>query len=363
MKGQSRTSQNSLPKYTITKNYHKKRSTQQKPLPVCCQQENRVWSPVKQSVAAFAPATVANLGPGFDWLGVSVDGPGDTVIAEILEGRPGEVVIKDIIGDDGVLSKEPVKNCTGIGAIETMKLMGGKFECGVSLTLDKGLQLGSGTGSSAASAAAGAWAVNALFGCPLTQRELIYAGLVSEATVSGYHADNIAPALLGGFTLIRSNDPLDVQQLKWPEGLDLYFVMVNPKFQAPTAKMRAVLPKEVPMSKVVHNCAWGASLVVAICTGDIPLLGKALDSDSIIEPARSDLIPGFKAVKQAAKDAGAFGCTISGAGPTSVAIVDNLEVAEKVSAAMQQIFQQIGGLEIASHRIGLLDTKGSRTIS
>ena len=125
------------------------------------------------------------------------------VVARVLPDRPGEVVIEGIEGDGGRLSLEAPKNCVGIAAIETLRLLGGAPSCGVGLRLQKGLPLGSGMGSIAASAAAAAWAVNSLFGCPLEKDQLIYAGLASEAAVSGYHADNIAPALMGGFILIR----------------------------------------------------------------------------------------------------------------------------------------------------------------
>lgn len=199
--------------------------------------------PCYQTVTAFAPATVANLGPGFDWIGCAVkvcalfpprprcryapgadprrlegtiptapahsyanvcQGQGDTVRATVLEGQPGKVVINSITGDNGKLTLEPEQNCVGIAALETLKLFpGGLPSCGVALELDKGLPLGSGMGSSAASAAAACWAVNKLFGEPVKKEKLVLAGLQSEAFVSGYHADNIAPALLGGFILVR----------------------------------------------------------------------------------------------------------------------------------------------------------------
>lgn len=183
--------------------------------------------PVRDSAVAFAPATVANLGPGFDWMGCAVQvcagssnfpknhidvsmhslglqGQGDTVEARVLPGEPGKVVIEDIVGDGGRLKKEPEENCCGVAAIETLAMMpGGLPACGVALRLHKGLPLGSGAGSSAASAAAACWAVNNLFGNVLSKEELVYAGLKSEAMCSGNHADNIAPALMGGFVLIR----------------------------------------------------------------------------------------------------------------------------------------------------------------
>ena len=317
--------------------------------------------PVQNEVSAFAPATVANLGPGFDWMGCAVDGQGDIVTATVLPDRPGEVIIESIEGDGGRLTLEPSKNCIGIAAIETLKLLAGAPSCGVTLRLKKGLPLGSGMGSSAASAAAAAAAVNALFGSPLSKETLVLAGLASEAAVSGYHADNIAPALLGGFILVRSLEPLDLKRL--PFDGDLWFVLVNPKFEAPTAEMRAVLPKLVPMKSLVNNCAMGASLVAGILTADAELIGKSLDSDVIIEPVRGPLIPGFAAVKAAAKAAGAYGCTISGAGPTAVAIVRDRECGAVVQQAMIDAFKSAGGLEVNSAAILKLDNVGARVVS
>lgn len=280
--------------------------------------------------------------------------------ATALHGRPGEVVIESIEGDGGRLTLDPSKNCVGIAAIETLKILGGSPSCGVGLKLRKGLPLGSGMGSSAASAAAAAQAVNALFGAPLPKETLILPGLASEATVSGYHADNIAPAILGGFVLVRSCKPLDLQRL--PFASNLWFVLVNPRFEAPTAEMRAVLPKQVPMSSLVNNCAMGASLVCGILTGDAALIGKSLDSDVIIEPVRGPLIPGFMAVKEAAREAGAFGCTISGAGPTAVAVVADPDVGERVKEAMVRAFNRSGHLEVNSAAIVKLDNEGARVV-
>lgn len=294
-------------------------------------------------------------------MGCAVEGEGDVVTARVDSQLPaGQVVIEDITGDDGRLPRIAERNCVGIAAIETIKLLG-DIDCGVSLTLNKGLPLGSGMGSSAASAAAGAIAVNALFGSPLTKEELILPGLTSEATVSGYHADNIAPALLGGFILVRSVKPLDIQQLLFAKG-DLFFVLVNPKFEAPTAQMRAVLPQVVPMAAAINNCAMGASLIAGIMSGDAALVGKALDSDVIVEPVRGPLVPGFAAVKAAAKAAGAFGCTISGAGPTCVAVVDNQQLGQKVAAAMVHAFENDGKLEVNSVNVARLDQQGARVL-
>lgn len=289
-----------------------------------------------------------------------LQGEGDIVTARALPDAPGQVIIESIEGDNGRLSLEASKNCVGIAAIETLRLMGGAPSCGIGLSLKKGLPLGSGMGSSAASAAAGAAAVNALFGAPLTKEKLVEAGLESEAVVSGRHADNIAPAILGGFVLIRGCDPLDLQAL--PFNGDLWFVLVNPKFEAPTAEMRAVLPKQVPMKSAIHNCSMGGSLVASILTGDVAGLGRALDSDCIVEPVRGPLIPGFMAVKEAARNAGAFGCTISGAGPTAVAIVSDKDLGHKVKEAMIAAFNKQGGLAVNSADVVRLDNLGARRI-
>ncbi|KAK9124877.1 hypothetical protein Scep_013723 [Stephania cephalantha] len=233
---------------------------------------------------------------------------------------------------------------------------------GLSLSLHKGLPLGSGLGSSAASAAAAAVAVNALFGDRLSASELILAGLDSEAKVSGYHADNIAPAIMGGFVLIRSYDPLDLIELKFPEEKELFFVLASPEFEAPTKKMRAALPAEVGMKEHVWNCSQAGALVAAVLLGDVEGLGKALSADRIVEPRRAPLIPGMEGVKRAAIEAGAFGCTISGAGPTAVAVTDEEEKGVRIGESMVEAFWREGMLK-ASAAVQRLDRVGARVVS
>lgn len=324
------------------------------------------YEPVLEEVCAFSPATVANLGPGFDFLGCAVEGQGDVVEARLRPDLPGKVIIEDITGEGGRLSRVAEENCCGIGAIETLKLLG-VSDMGVSLCLQKGLNLGSGLGSSSASSAAAAWAVNALYGCPLTKAELVPAGLVAEAAVSGWHADNIAPAIMGGFVLIRSYEPkLQLQPLEFGamvhpgvERPNLWFVLVTPKFEAPTREMRAALPKEVPLKSMVHNSLQGGSLVAGILHGDAEMLGQALNSDCVIEPARGPLIPGFAQAKEAALKAGAFGCTISGAGPTVVAIVKDQTCGVQVADAVIKAFIDHGKLEIMRATVSTLSTDGA----
>ena len=320
---------------------------------------------VRATATAFAPATVANLGPGFDYMGVAVEGQGDVVTATLRKDlAPGSVLITSMTGDNGRLSLDPQKNCCGIAAAATLKLLG-VTSCGVSLECTKGLPLGSGLGSSAASAAAAAWAVNTLFGCPLTKADLVPAGLASEATVSGYHADNIAPAIMGGFVLVRSYSPkLVLVPLPWGGDVaKLWFCLVTPVFEAPTREMRAALPKTITMGTHVANAAAGAGLATGILTGDARMLGGALGDDTIVEVARGPLIPGFAAVKAAAMDAGAYGCTISGAGPTIVAIAPGREAGVVITKAMAQAFRTHGKLDVAYAGCAQLCADGAREVA
>ncbi|XP_031091122.1 homoserine kinase-like [Ipomoea triloba] len=318
--------------------------------------------PVYASVKSFAPATVANLGPGFDFLGCAVDGIGDFVTVRVdPDVPPGQVSISEISGAGNKLSKNPLWNCAGIAAIAVMKMLRIQ-SVGLSLSLEKGLPLGSGLGSSAASAAAAAVAVNELFGSRLSVSDLVFAGLESESKVSGYHADNVAPSIMGGFVLIRSYDPLELIQLKFPQEKSLFFVLVNPEFEAPTKKMRAALPAEIPMSSHVWNCSQAGALVASVLQGDLPGLGKALSSDKIVEPRRAPLIPGMEAVKKAAIQAGAFGCTISGAGPTAVAVTDDEEMGMEIGERMVEAFIQEGNLK-ALAMVKRLDRVGARLVS
>ncbi|KDP39832.1 hypothetical protein JCGZ_04242 [Jatropha curcas] len=319
--------------------------------------------PVYTSVRSFAPATVANLGPGFDFLGCAVDGLGDFVSVRIDPSvHPGEISISDITGNHACkkLSKDPLRNCAGISAIATMKMLNIR-SVGLSLTLEKGLPLGSGLGSSAASAAAAAVAVNEIFGGKLEVKDLILAGLESEAKVSGYHADNIAPAIMGGFVLINSYDPLELMSLKFPGEKELFFVLVTPEFEAPTKKMRAALPEEIGMPHHVWNCSQAGALVASVLQGDLMGLGKALSNDKIVEPKRAPLIPGMEEVKKAAIRAGAFGCTISGAGPTAVAVIDNEERGKEIGERMVEAFLKEGNLKAVS-LVKRLDRVGARLI-
>jgi homoserine kinase len=307
------------------------------------------------SVTVFAPATIANLGPGFDVLGVAIDGLGDWVT--VTPRTDNEVVIESVEGDGGRLSREATKNTAGIAALEALRLMNATK--GVNLRLKKGLPLGSGLGSSGASAAAAAWAVNMLYGQPLGKEELLQAGLVAEASVSGWHADNVGPSLFGGFILIRAYEPLDILELPTP--YNVVFALCTPEIELPTRAARAAVPEMVPIKQHIANNGNLAAMMAALFGGSVPLLGRAMQ-DVIIEPARAHLIPAFYEVKQAAMAAGALACSISGAGPTLFALSEDPARAALIAQAMQHAFREHANLNSTTH-VARIDPEGARVVS
>ncbi len=284
------------------------------------------------SVKVFSPASIGNIGPGFDVLGLAIDGLGDTVEAREISGN--EVVIENIFNADHDISNDPDKNTAGIAAKETLRALGRKN--GVGLILTKGMPSGSGLGSSAASAAAGAYAVNKLFNGGLSEDELILAAMKGEAYVSGgYFADNVAPSILGGATLTQSIDPLKVSKLGTID--ELILVLIIPNIQILTKDSRDVIPNKIDKRNFITNMANTASITAAFCKNDYALLKDNL-IDVIIEPARTKLIPGLVDVKSAAVKAGADGCTISGSGPAIFAISNSHQRAKKIKYEMEKEF-------------------------
>ena len=305
-------------------------------------------------VRAYVPATVANLGPGFDVLGLALRAPGDTVTARFARDGSSGVEISAITGDRGQLPQRADENTAGIAAIATLRRAG--VERAIELELDKGLPIGSGLGSSAASAAAAAFAVNVLIGSPLRKVELIEPCIEAEGSVAGRHADNVAPALLGGLILVRSVDPLDVVRIPLPE--DLVVVTATPDFELPTRRAREVLPREVSLRRVVRTSANLAALISACYSRDLGLLGRCI-VDDVVAPARAALIPGGEQVIRAAYDGGALGSSVSGAGPTIFALCHSSPVAEQVAREMAAAFSD-AGLEAAT-AISPADCPGART--
>ncbi|PYQ70101.1 MAG: homoserine kinase [Acidobacteria bacterium] len=289
------------------------------------------------SVTAFAPATVSNVACGFDVLGFALETPGDEVTARRAAGG---VRIADITGDAGRLPREASRNSAGVAAQALLRAAGENG--GVDLTIAKGLPLSSGLGGSAASAVAAVVAVDALIGARLPIDTLLACAFEGERLGAGSaHADNIAPCLYGGFVLVRRASPPDIVRLPVPHGLTA--VVVHPDLEIETAKARALLGDSVPLADAIRQWANLGAFVDALHRGDFALLSRSLE-DAIAEPRRAPLVPGLAAIKQAATDAGALGCSLSGSGPSLFALCRGLETAERVAASMAHaVKQHIGG--------------------
>ena len=290
-----------------------------------------------ESVTAFAPATVSNVACGFDVLGFALCAPGDEVTARFTAGG---VQIDDILGDHGRLPRDPGKNTASVAAQALLHLAGETR--GVALTIRKGLPLSSGLGGSAASAVAAVVAVDALLGARTPLDRLMACAFEGERIGAGSaHGDNIGPAVYGGFVLVRVPNPPDVIRLPVPRGLTA--VVVHPDLEIETAKARALLGTTVPLADAIRQWANLGALVDALHRSDFALLSRALE-DTIAEPRRAPLVPGLAAIKQAAVDAGALGCSLSGSGPSLFALCRDAATADAVAAAMTAaVKQHIGG--------------------
>ncbi len=285
-------------------------------------------------VKAFAPASIGNVICGFDVLGMAVKAPGDLV--EVDFNDSSDILIRGISGDQGKLPRETMKNTAGVAVSALAKHLGD--ERGIDITVHKQMPLGSGLGSSAASAVGAVVAANELLGNKLSKADLMPFVVEAERIACGAgHADNVAPSLLGGITLIRSYDPLDVIQLPSPD--NVFVALVHPDVELMTKDARNVLPTELPISKSVEQMGHIAAFVHAVHTNDHQLLGKSL-VDVLAEPYRAPLIPHFEQVKKSALYTGALAFGISGSGPSMFALVTGKVQAEQVGEIMVKTLER-----------------------
>ena len=305
-----------------------------------------------RTVRAFAPGTVANLGPGFDVLGLAVTGAGDAVTAE--RAADGEIRVLSSGHPDIPVDLE--RNTAGIAAARVRE-RAGKTAIGFTLDVEKGLPLSGGQGGSAASAVAAAVAVNELLGSPFRKEELLLPCVEAETAVAGRHADNVAAALYGGVVLIRSLETLDVVRLPFPE--ELRIVLAHPQQSLRTEEARACLPRSVDLGVAVAQAASVGALVAALATRDWDLLRRSIE-DRVAEPARAPLLPGFAEAKSAALAAGALGCSISGSGPSAFAFALDDDSGQRIGEAMIAGYRS-RGIE-ASARTGTIDGRGARVV-
>jgi homoserine kinase len=308
----------------------------------------------QESVTAFAPATVGNVGVGFDILGHTVNAVGDRVHARRTLERG--IRIAAITGSSTNLPMQPDKNTAGMALISMAGALSLPF--GIEITIEKGIPLGSGLGGSAASAVAAVVAANALLDEPLPKLDLLKFAMQGEAVASGsVHVDNIAPSLFGGLVLTVGIDHPRIKQIPVPPAVRC--VLVHPHMFLSTREARRILRKSIDLSDVVWQTANLAGFLSGCYTNDLAMIRDAFE-DVIIEPQRSQLIPGFKAVKQAAMANRALGCSISGAGPTIFAWCEE-PYAEGIRTTMVEAFAEHN--LSSDHWISTIDTEGARLVT
>ena len=282
-------------------------------------------------IKLFSPATVANVSCGFDVLGFCLDSIGDEMV--IRKTVEKGIRITKIEGYD--LPFEVEKNVAGVSALAMYKAA--KPDCGFEIEIYKHIKPGSGVGSSSASAVGSVYGMNVLLGNPYSKTELTAFAMKGEAVASqSEHADNIAPALFGGFTLVKSLEPLEVLQIPTPS--DLFAVVIHPQIEIKTSDARKILPEHISLKNAITQWSNVGSLIHGLHTNDYDLISRSL-KDVVVEPFRSQLIPGFEDIKKAALENGALGTGISGSGPSVFSLCKSDSTAEKVEKAIRETYQ------------------------
>jgi homoserine kinase len=289
---------------------------------------------MENEIKIFCPATIANLNCGFDVMGLCLEGIGDEMIIRKVAEKG--IRITKITGAN--LPLETEENVAGVAGLALLNATA--FDFGFEIEIHKKIKAGSGIGSSSASAAGAVFGINELLGKPFTPHELVYFAMKGEVVASGSeHADNVAPCVLGGFTLVRGYNPLDVIKIESPS--ELYAVVLHPHIEVKTSDSRAVLSPTVPLKSAITQ--WGnlGGLIAGLYTKDYELIGRSLQ-DVIVEPARKHLIPNFDQVKNSALEGGALGAGISGAGPSVFALCKGENSAFTVAKSMNDSYTNTG---------------------
>ena len=308
---------------------------------------------MKNEIRIFSPATVANVACGFDVLGFCLDSQGDEMV--IRKTAEKGINITKIEGFD--LPYETEQNVAGVSALAMYEAL--DPDCGFEIEIYKHIKPGSGIGSSAASAVGSVFGMNELLGQPFNKTELTAFAMKGEALASkSEHADNLAPAIFGGFTLVKSVKPLEILEIPTPD--DLYATIIHPQIEIKTSEARAILPTKVTLENAIKQWANVGSLVHALHTSDYDLISRSLQ-DIIVEPHRKQLIPMFDELKNAVLKAGTLGCAISGSGPSIFTLNKGIEIAKNVEEAMVSIFSNTN-IEFDTH-ISKINTQGIKILN
>ena len=292
-----------------------------------------------RSVRVFAPASVSNLGCGFDIFGMALERPGDEVVVRAASGTG--IVSVSVSGDAGRVPTDPARNAAALAVEGVLDRLGSA--AGVAIEVRKGIPMASGLGGSAASAVAGAVAADALLGGDLDRTALLECAMIGERKGSGAnHADNAAPSLIGGFVLVLPGVPPKMVPLPTPD--DLVVAVAHPHMEVETRQARMILGDTIPLMAGVQQWGNAAGMVAGLFRGDWALIARCL-SDAVAEPVRAKLVPGFEGVRASAKEAGAIGAGLSGSGPSVFALCRGSDAAERVASAMAGAFRDEAGVE------------------
>lgn len=290
-------------------------------------------------VRVFAPASISNLGCGFDIFGMALEGIGDEVVVRAAEGTG--IVAVSVSGDGGRVPTDPARNAAGLAVQGVLDRL--RSGAGVAIEVRKGIPLASGLGGSAASAVAGAVAADALLGGQLDRTALLECAMIGEAKGSGAdHADNAAPSLLGGFALVLPGRPPKMVEVPTPE--DLVVAVAHPHMEVETKRARTILGDTITLEAGVQQWGNAAGMVAGMFSGDWEVIGRCL-CDAVAEPVRARLVPGFEAVRARALEAGAIGAGLSGSGPSVFAFCRGRHAARTVATAMEDAFQVEAGVQ------------------
>ncbi len=307
-------------------------------------------APMRTSVRAFAPASISNIGPGFDIFGLALTLPGDEIVVRAVAATTPGVVSVAVSGDQGRIPSDPERNAAAVAA--TCVLERAQARISLAIELKKGIPLASGLGGSGASAVAGAVATNELLGQPLEESALLECAIRGEQDGSGArHADNVAPALRGGFVLVLPGraDPapasaaLPPRMVSLPVPAELVVAVVHPQMEVETERARALLGNRIALAAGVRQWGNAAGMVAALYRGDWELIARSLH-DAVAEPVRAALVPGFLRAQRAAVQAGAAGAGLSGSGPSVFALCRGEEAARAAGRAMAEAFRVQAGV-------------------
>ena len=303
-------------------------------------------------IKIFSPATVANVACGFDVLGFCLDSVGDEMLIRKIDKKG--IFITKVEGFD--LPYETELNVAGVSALAMYEAA--KPDCGFEIEIYKKIKPGSGIGSSAASAVGSVFGMNELLGRPYNKTQLTEFAIKGEALASKCeHADNLAPAMFGGFTLVKSISPLEILEIPSPD--DLYATIIHPQIEIKTSEARAILPKDVSLQNAIEQWANFGSLIHALHTSDFGLIQRSLN-DVIVEPFRSQLIPHYHDVKNEVLKAGTLGAGISGSGPSIFSLSKGLKTAMNVADAMKKVYSKTN-IDFDIH-ISKINTKGIKIL-